>query len=346
MKKLGFILVLSFIASSFFACHQQEQAHYKLVKTISIPGDSWWDYLTMDENTGRLFVSHGVQTEVVDSKTGKLIHTIPNTPGVHGITIDAKDQKAFISCGKDSSVLVVSLSTLEVLKKIKVTGANPDAILYDAFSGRVFVYNGRSANATVIDAKADTVVATIPLPGKPEFSVTNGAGKIYVNIEDKSLVVVLDANKLEIENIWSLSPGQEPSGLAIDNKNHRLFSVCDNQLMIVLDAQDGKVLDSLPIGKFVDGCAFDAGLNRAYSSNGDGTLTVVQELNAKRFSVLENVPTKKGARTIYLDAKTHHLYLPTAEFGKRPKATAENPHPRRPLIKGSFQVLEYVPVNQ
>lgn len=225
-----------------------------------------------------------------------------------------------------------------------MTGINPDAILYDPFLQHIFTYNGRSSNATVIDAKTDKVIATIALPGKPEFSVTDGKGAVYVNIEDKSKVCMIDANTLKVTQTWALGKGEEPSGLAIDNKNHRLFAVCDNKLMIVLDAQNGTVIASLPIGENVDGAAFDPATERAYSSNGEGTITVIQGTNGKDYKVLETVPTHKGARTIALNTKTHHLYLPTAEFDAPPAATNENPHPRAAVKAGSFMVLDIEPV--
>ncbi|MEP7169051.1 MAG: YncE family protein [Bacteroidota bacterium] len=283
-------------------------------------------------------------TQVVDSKTGKLFGTIQDTKGVHGIALAQEENKAFISCAKDSTVAIVNLETLDFNAKIKIMGANPDAILYDKFSHKVFVFNGHSSNATVIDAKTFEVMNTIPLPGKPEFSVSDGNGKVYVNIEDKSLISVINSTTLKVEKNWYVAPGEEPSGLGIDNETHRLFSVCSNKKMVVMDALNGKVITTLEIGDRVDGCAFDPELKRAYSSNGDGTITVVQEENENKFSVLENIPTQKGARTICIDKKTHHIYLPAAEFGETPPATVENQHPRPPIKPGTFVILDIAPV--
>ena len=212
-----------------------------------------------------------------------------------------------------------------MITKINVTGKNPDAILYDEFTHRVFVYNGKTSNATVIDAKTNKIIGTIKLEGKPEESVTDGKGKIYLNIEDKSKQCVIDAKTLKVLNTWSVEPGDEPSGLAIDNENHILFAVCGNKLMVITDALTGKVITTFPIGDRVDGVAFDNVKKCAYSSNGDGTVTVVKEESKSQFKVLENIATQKGARTIAISNKTHHIYLPTAEFGPTPEPTKENP---------------------
>ncbi len=344
MKKIT--TIISILLGANFACNAQAQkSNYKIVNKFSVEGDGGWDYITMDENTGRLFVSHGTVTNVVDSKTGKLISTVQDTKGVHGIALAQDENKAFISCGKDSTITIVNLKTLELITKIKSTGANPDAILYDNFSHKIFVFNGRSSNATVIDSKTNNAVATIPLEGKPEFSVSDGNGRAYVNIEDKSLISVINSSTLKVENSWTVAPGEEPSGLALDNATHRLFSVCDNKKMVMMDALNGKVITTLEIGERVDGCAFDPELKRAYSSNGEGTVTVIKEENANEFSILENIPTQKGARTICLDKKTHHVYLPAAEYGETPAATAENPHPHPTIKPGTFVILDIAPVN-
>ena len=317
---------------------------YGIVNRFSLPGDTFWDYLSIDASTGRLFVSRGTMVQVVDVASGKLIGTIPDTKGVHGIALAADLNKGYTSDGADSSVTVFDLSTLKVTKKIAVTGRNPDAILYDPFTHRVFTCNGRTSNSTVIDARTDSVVGTIPLSGRPEFSVTDGKGKIYINIEDKSQIDEIDPQSMKVENVWPLDPGEGPSGLAIDTRNEILFSVCHNKLMVVMNAADGKVITTLPIGERVDGAAFDPALMRAYSSNGEGTLTIVQEENNDSFKVIENLSTQLGARTITVDTKTHHLYLPTAQFNPPPVATADNPHPRPTMMPNSFVVLDIAPM--
>jgi YVTN family beta-propeller protein len=343
MKKIIQVITCMLLMHCCICNAQSEKSIYKIANKFSIEGDGGWDYLIMDDSTGRIFVSHGMVTQVVDAKTGKLTGTVPDTKGVHGIALARDENKAFISCGRDSTISIVNLQTLELIAKIKSTGANPDAILYDSFTHRVFAFNGRTSNATVIDAKTNAVIETIPLEGKPEFAVTDGNGKVYVNIEDKSLITVINPTTLKTEQSWSVSPGVEPSGLALDKAGHRLFSVCDNKLMVIVDAQSGKVITSLPIGERVDGTAYDPLLKRAYSSNGEGTLTVVQEENPNSFKVLENVTTQKGARTITIDKKTHHIYLPTAEYGETPAATTENPHPRPAIKPGTFVILDIEP---
>lgn len=343
MKKIFYIISCILLAANIFCFGQNETSKYKVANKFFVEGDGGWDYLTIDENTGRLFISHSTITQVVDSKTGKLLGTIQDTKGVHGIALDHEGNKAFISCGRDSTVSVVNLTTLEFIEKVKVTGANPDAILYDKFSGKVFVYNGRSSNATVIDSKTNAVVATISLAGKPEFSVCDGNGKVYVNIEDKNLLTVIDSKNLRVENVWSLTPGEEPTGLALDIKNHRLFAVCSNKKMVVMNSENGNIITTLDIGQGSDGCVFDSELKRAYSSNGEGTVTVVQEETADKFSVLDNIKTNKGARTICINSKTHHIYLTTAEFGPAPEPTTENPHPRPVVKPGTFTILDIAP---
>jgi YVTN family beta-propeller protein len=343
MKKTLVACMFILNGAMLISCQQTHSDTYQIIHKFSVPGDGFWDYLTIDEKTGRVFVSHGTVTQVLDGKTGKLIGTIDDTPGVHGITLSPELDKAYISCGRDSSVVVIKLSTLVTLTRIPTKGVNPDAILYDAYSGHVFVYNGGSSNVTVIDSKTDQVKAIIALPGKPEFSVSDGKGRVYVNIEDKSLVLAIDSKKGTIENTWSLAPGEEPSGLALDNRNHRLFSVCSNKKMIVMNALNGEIISVLDIGEGSDGCAFDPELERAYSSNGEGTLTVVQEGANDSYAVLTTLETQMGARTIGLNKKTHHLYLPTAKYGDRPEPTAENPRPRPTIAKGTFTLLDIAP---
>ncbi len=326
MKKLGYIFFVGLLLIN--GAWLLAQPKYKIGNKIAVGGDGGWDYISVDETSGRIFASHATTAVVIDIKTGKVVGSIPDTKGIHGIAIAPDLNKGFTSNGRDSSVTVFNLKTLEVIAQIKITGRNPDAILYDAFAHKVFVFNGGSANSTVIDAKDNKVIGTIPLDGKPEFSVTNGKGLIYVNIEDKSLINVINATILKVEQHWSIAPGEEPSGLALDNITHRLFSVCGNKLMVVTDAETGKVITTLPIGDRCDGVAFDPEYKRAYSSNGEGSVTMVQEVDANTFKVLETIPTQAGARTITVNKTTHHLYLPTAEFEATPAESN-----RRPAIK-------------
>jgi DNA-binding beta-propeller fold protein YncE len=281
--------------------------------------------------------------QVVDETNGNLLGTIQDTKGVHDIAIATDLNKGFISCGRDSTVVIFDLQTLNVLDKINIGARNPDAILFDPYTQRVFTFNGGSSNSTVINAQRNEIIGTIPLDGKPEFSVSDGNGKIYVNLEDKSMIAVINPTAMYVEQQWSVAPGESPSGIALDNDNHRLFSACGNKMMVILDAVTGSIITTLPIGERVDGAAFDPVLKRAYSSNGEGTLTVIEEVNKDTFKVLENFSTQKGARTITVDTKTHHVFLPTAEFGPAPEPTADNPHPRPTITPDSFIILDIEP---
>jgi YVTN family beta-propeller protein len=332
------------LGSSVLLSAQTTNSQYKIAHKFQIGGEGGWDYIAVDESTARLFVSHDSVVQVVDEKTGKVVGTIADTKGVHGVAIATDLNKGFTSNGKDDSITVFDLKTLAVLAKVPVTGKNPDAIIYDPFSQQVFTFNGRSANATVVDAKSNSVVGTVALDGKPEFPVVDGKGNLYVNIEDKNMICLINTKTLKVEQKWPIAPGLEPTGLAIDVAGQRLFSVCHNKLMVIVDAQNGKVVGSVPIGERVDGVGFDPATKRAYSSNGDGTLTVVQEEGNDKYSVLENVPTPKGARTIVVDTRTRHMFLPTAEFGPVPEATTEKPRPRPPVKPGSFMILDVEPL--
>lgn len=339
MKEL--LLITAFVVCGAISMNAQtEKSMYSIVKTIHLAGNGGWDYLSIDETTGRLFISHGTVVNVVDTKTGNLVGTIQNTPGVHGIAFAPELNKGFISVGKDTSVTVFNLKTLEFIARIKVTGNNPDAIMFDPFSQKVFTFNGRSANATAIDVKTNQVVGTISFEGKPEFPVSDENGKIYVNIEDKSLISVINTNTLKVEQSWSIAPGEEPSGLAFNKITNRLFSVCSNKLLVVVDSQNGKIVATLPIGDGCDGVKFDPELKRIYTSNGEGTMTIIQEEDANTFKVIENLPTQSGARTLAVDLKTHHIYLPTAEYLPAPEPTKDNPRPRKPIKPDTFVVLE------
>jgi len=340
MKKIFSVILISL---SSISCISQE---YKVSKKIKIAGNEGWDYLVVDDVNQHLFVSHGSVVNVVDLHTDNTIATIPDTKGVHGITIANDLNKAFITNGKDNSVTIVDLKTFKLIEKVAISGQKPDAVLYDQFSHKVFTYNASSKDATVLDAITNKVIKSIPLGGKPEFSVTNTEGLIYVNIEDKNEIKTIDATKLEVTATWSIAPGDEPSGLAIDLNSNRLFSVCGNKLMVVVDALNGKVIKTLPIGDGCDGVAFDAKKKLAFSSNGEGTITVVKEENANKFSVLETVKTQKGARTITINKTSGDLYLTTADFGEKPKPTTENPNPRASIIPDSSVVLVVASTNK
>jgi YVTN family beta-propeller protein len=328
-----FVMCLSAIGQA------QSTAGYHVIKRITVGGEGGWDYITFNAQSHRLFASHSTKVVVINTDSDKVIGEIPKTEGVHGIAVANEFGRCFISNGRTATVSIVDLKTLKLIDTVSV-GKNPDAILYDSFSHRVFVFNGRSNDATILDAKNGSVISTMPLGGKPEFSVTDGKGRIFVNIEDKSEIAVIDAKKMKILFRWSIKPGEEPSGLAIDVKHNRLFSVCGNKLMVVVNAENGTVITSLPIGDRVDGCAFDPGTGLVFSANGEGTMTVVQEESPSKFSVLETVKTQIGARTITIDPNTHTLYLPAAEFGPAPAPTPERPRSRPPVLPDTFCILK------
>jgi DNA-binding beta-propeller fold protein YncE len=276
---------------------------------------------------------------VVDADTGKIVGDIADTPGVHGIALAPDLSRGFTSNGREGTVSIFDLGTLKLLSKVADVGQNPDAILFDPATRRVFTFNGGSHDATAIDATNGKIVGKIPLGGKPEFGVTTGAGEIFVNIEDKSELVSLDPSALKVKARWSLAPCEEPSGLAIDIKNRRLFAGCDNKMMAIVNADSGKVISTVPIGEHVDANRFDPETGLAFASCGDGSMTVVHEDSPDRFTVVQSVATERGARTMELDSKTHDLYTVTAKFGPPPQPTTQQPHPRPPVLPGSFVLL-------
>ena len=335
MKKIT-IFAIALLSVCFVSTKALAVGNYKIVNKISLEGNDKWDYLFSDDSTSRLYVSHGTQVHVVDELTGKVIGKISGLKGVHGIAIAPKLNKGFISTKIDNSVTIFDTNTFEVIKKVVMTGTSPDAILFDSFSQKVFVCNGHSNNVTVLDAASNEIVATIKLTGNPEYSQSDRKGKIYINLEDASSIAVINATTYKVENVWPLAPGAEPTGLALDNKSHRLFSACANKLMIVVDAESGKVIAHLPIGEKVDGAGFDPESKCAFSSNGDATMTVVKEDENDQYSVVANVPTQKGARTIAVNKKTHHIYLPAADFEA---AAGQN---SGKMIPGTMVILDIV----
>jgi DNA-binding beta-propeller fold protein YncE len=314
---------------------------YRVQKTFELGGDGGWDYLTFDVDGHRLFVSRSSHVMVVDTESGKVSGDIPETEGVHGIALAPESGHGFTSNGRAGTATMFDLKTLKTLGKVE-TGKNPDAILYDPFSKRVFTFNGRSSDATAIDSAEGKAVGTVELGGKPETGVSDGAGHVFVNVEDKSEIVEFDAKSLKVLAHWPVAPGEEPSGLAIDRAHHRLFAGCGNEKMVILDSESGKVIASPEIGKGVDAAAFDDATACAFASCGDGTLTVVHEKDPSTFEVLEHAKTERGARTMALDPKTHTIYLATAKF-EEPKEAKEgeaNQGRRRPsMVPGSFKVI-------
>jgi DNA-binding beta-propeller fold protein YncE len=336
LRAFALLLVLLLVVSSASA----QAPGYKVAKKFELGGDGGWDYLTVDNASRRIFVSRSTRVMVVDADSGKLLAEIPDTPGVHGIAVANDLGRGFISAGRANSVTIFDLKTLNVISKVAV-GQNPDSILYEPSSHRVFTFNGRSSDSTVIDAAKGEVVGTIPLGGKPEFSVYDDKGTIYVNIEDKSELVSIDPKTMKETARWSLAPCEEPTGLAIDRKKHRLFSACGgNKLMAISDFSAGKVIASVPIGAGSDGAGFDSDSGFAFSSNGqEGTLTIVGEESPGKFAAVQTVETQRSARTMTVDPKTHAIYLPAAKYGPPPAPTAENPRPRPVAEPGSFVLL-------
>jgi len=311
----------------------------QVLERWKIGGGGGWDYLTVDA-AHRLFLSRGTQVDVVDTHTGTLIGTIPNTQGVHGIALAPDLHRGFTSNGRADSVTAFDLDTLKTLQEMKVPGHNPDSILYEPKGKHVFTFDGRSKDVTVLDATTLAVVATIPVPDKPEFSQDDHAGHIFVNIEsDPGQMVEIDSRKLIVLATWPLPGCNSPSGLAIDRPHHRLFSVCDGNVMAVTNSHTGAQVAQVPIGKGPDAAAYDEKRGMVFSSNGEGTLTVVKQDSPDHYSVLDSVKTQAGARTMALDSATGRVYLVSAEFGPPPAATAQQPRPRPTIVPDSFTVL-------
>jgi DNA-binding beta-propeller fold protein YncE len=333
MQKLFGFLLCSALIMAAPRIAEPAAAGYRVTKTIAVRGDEGWDYVAVDSAARRVYVSHGSHVVVLDADSDKVVGDIPDTQGVHGIAIASQAGRGFTSNGRANTVTVFDLKTLKIEGTVK-TGANPDAIVFDPATNRVFTMNGRSQDTTAIDVADSTVAGTLALGGKPEFAVADGKGNIYVNIEDKSELVRFDSKTLKIVDKWPMAPCQEPSGLAADWKSRRLFAGCDNKLMAVINADDGKVVATVPIGEGVDANAFDPVTNLAFASTGDGYLTIAREDGPDKYTIVATVATKKSARTMGLDPKTHRIFLPAADF--EPPAPGER---RGKMKPGSFVVL-------
>jgi len=337
MKRNGFLILGTFIALMSAAIAASAPG-YHIVGTWKLGGEGGWDYLKVDSDAHRLYIARATRVMVIDTESGKPVGEISDTPGVHGVALVPDIGKGFASNGREDTVSVFDLQSLKTLTKIKV-GNRPDAIWYDPASKRVFTFNAGSQDATAIDAEKGAVAGTVPLGGKPEFAASDGKGTVYVNIEDKNQLVAFDATQLKEKQRWPLAGCDEPSGLAMDQKNRRLFVGCGNKVMPVVDADSGKILATLPIGGGVDATAFDDQAGLAFASCGEGVLTVVREESPGKFSVAETVNTQRGARTMTLDSKTHKVFTVTAGFGPAPAATAAQPHPRPSILPDTFVVL-------
>jgi DNA-binding beta-propeller fold protein YncE len=314
---------------------------YHLIKKVHLGGEGGWDYLVMDNAARRLYISHSTHVIVLDADTYKVVGDIPDTPGVHGVTLAPEFGRGFTSDGQAAKVTIFDLKTLKKIGETK-TGEGPDAILYDPASKRVFTFNGRANSSTAIDASTGNVVGTIDLGGRPEFAVSDEAGHIYNNLEDKSEELEIDSRSLKILHRWPLAPCDSPSGMAIDREHRRLFIGCHNEMMAVMDAATGHVITTVPIGRGVDANRYDPGTGLAFSTNGfDGTLTVVREESPGKFSVVENVPTERGARTMALDLKTHRIFTVTAKFGPMPPPMPGERFRRPPILPDTFELLVF-----
>jgi DNA-binding beta-propeller fold protein YncE len=315
---------------------------YHVVKSIPIPGDGGWDYVTCDSVARRLYISHSTQTQVMDIDQLKLVGAIPNANGVHGIALAPELGRGFISDGRDNQVTIFNLKSLAPEGTVK-TGENPDAVTYDPATQRVFAFNGRSHTAAIFNGTTGELLTMVPLDGKPEFSVADGRGAVYVNLEDQNLLLKINSRAMAVQERWPVAPCIGPSSLAIDTATMRLFAGCGNKKMVVVDATRGKVLADLPIGQHVDSTVFDPQTKLIFNSNGEGTITVIQEDTPDKYRVVQTVPTQQGARTIALDQATHRLFLPDAKLGPPPAPTPQQPKPRPSIIPGTFTILVVSP---
>jgi DNA-binding beta-propeller fold protein YncE len=304
-----------------------------------VGGEGAWDYLKVDPDAHRLYISRGTHMMVVDEVSGKVIGDIADTKGVHGIALATDLGRGFTSNGQSNTVTIVDLKTLKPISEVKVTGENPDSIIYDPGTKRVFTFNGKTANATALDANTGQVVGTVALGGKPEEPALDGKGNVFVNIEDKSVLVEFDAKSLAIKNTWPLAPCEGPSALAIDSAHRRLFVACD-KVMVVVNADTGKVVASPPIGGDPDGNGFDPATGLLFASCREGLVSVIHEDSPDKYSVVGNVTTQFGTRTMAMDPKTHHVFTVTADFKAAAPPTPDNPRPRPQPIAGSFVILE------
>lgn len=328
-SKILSFLIGTLLSSAVFS----QNTSFKVVKTYPIKSSGGWDYIAV--NNHKIYVSHGSQVNILDENSGDSIGIIPGTTGVHGIAFDTDLHKGYTSNGRLNNIFVFDLSTNKILKEIS-TGENPDAISYEPFSKKIITCNGRSKSLSVIDPEKETVIATIDLGAKPEEAVSDGKGKLFVNLEDKNQIAEVDMKNYTVLNRWPITPGESATGLALDKKTNRLFAGCDNKMLIVVDATNGKVITSLPIGEGCDGVVFDENKDLVFASCGEGTMTVIKEKDASNFQVVQSVPTQQTARTIALDPTNNTLFLPAANLEPAdPNATSR----RRTYVPGSFKVL-------
>ncbi len=337
MQVYRLILSTIILLSAGMISKAQQANKIHLLNTFHIKSEGGWDYIAVQPNSNKLYVSHGNQVNILDKTTGDSLGIIPNTTGVHGIEFVPSLNKGYTSNGRLNNVTVFDLKTNAILSQI-ATGTNPDAIFYDEFSKKIITCNGRSNDLSIIDPVTEKVVATIAVGGKPETLVSNNRGKVFVNIEDKNEIEVIDITKNIVEKHWSLLPGESPTGLAYDATTKRLFAGCgDNKLLVIINAENGSIVDKLPIGAGCDGVGYDAVQKLIYTSNGEGTMTVVKEISKDKFVVAATITTKKSARTLAVDEATHKIYLPAADLEAAPAGGGM----QKKMIAGSFQVLVF-----
>ncbi len=336
MKRYGLLLLALLAVCPAWAADSRPRAGYRVVNRLPLGGEGGWDYVSVDETARRIYVARATRVMVLNADSGALLAEIPGTTRVHGVALAEEFGRAFISNGGTGVVAIVDLKTLKQIGSVKA-GENPDAIFYHAGSKRVFVFNGGSHDATVIDAANGKAIKTIALSGKPEFAVQDAKGMLYVNIEDKNSIAAIDPGKLAVVHEWPMAGCEEPTGLAIDRKNGRLFSACSNQRMMIVEAASGRLLGSVPIGRGCDGAAFDPSSGHAFAANGEGTLTVIAETRPGKYETIQTLPTQAGGRTIGFDPATRHLLVPAAKFG--PGDPAAELAQRPPMVPGSFELL-------
>lgn len=339
LKMFGCALACLFSLAAPGAFAAPQAGGYHVIRRIPVGGEGGWDYLRVDPDAHRIYISRGTHMMVVDENSGKVIGDLLETKGIHGVALATDLGKGFTSNGGDQSVTVFDLKTIKPITVIKVTGENPDSIIYDPQSKRVFTLNGRSSNATAIDATTNKVVGTVNLNGKPEEPALDGRGNMFVNLEDKSAILEFDVKTLAVKGTWPIAPCEGPSALAYDSAHHRLFAACD-KILGVINADTGKVVASPPIGGDPDGDGYDPGTGMIFAACREGLVSVIHEDGPDKYSVIGNITTQFGTRTMTLDPKTHHVFTVTADFKAAPPPTPDNPRPRPQPIDGSFVILE------
>ena len=334
----GTLVVAVAVLGLFAARPRAAEEPYQLIKDIQIGGEGGWDYLNVDSAAKRLYVSHATKVVVVDTAKNEVVGEIADTPGVHGAVAAPSLGRIFTSNGRGNTASIVDAKTLQTISKVE-TPANPDFIMYEPKQKEVYTFNGGGKSATVIDAASGKVVATIPLGGKPEAGVSDGVGRVFVNVENLNTIAVIDVATHAVVATWPIAPGEEAAGLALDTKNHRLFIGAHNRLMVMMDSTNGKVVGQVPIGPGVDATWFDPGTGYAFSSCGDGTTTIAHEDSPDKLTVVQTLKTERGARTMALDSSTHRIYLAAARY-EAPAAGA--PADARPVIvPNSMHLLVY-----